>query len=154
MGADPSMLLQFPRQYPEARVFPLEQNHRSTGVVVALSNALAAPLATGLESWTANPQGPAARLYVASDELDEARFAATEIRRLLDSGQIEHPGQVAVLYRTNAQARSVAVSLRSVKLPFPRARRRRSFRATGRRAIWSPTCDWRIARPTGRRWRA
>jgi len=118
MGADPSILIQFPRQYPEARVFPLDQNHRSTGIVVALSNALAAPLATGLESWTANPRGPAARLYVASDELDEARFAATEIRHLLDSGQIEHPGQVAILYRTNAQARSVALSLRSAKLPF------------------------------------
>jgi ATP-dependent DNA helicase UvrD/PcrA len=118
LGADPSILVEFPRQYPEARVFPLGQNHRSTGVVVALSNALAAPLATGLESWTANAIGPSARLYAATDELDEARFVADEIRRLVDSGHIEHAGQVAVLYRTNAQARIVAISLRNARLPF------------------------------------
>src|SRR6185437_10843218 len=46
-GADPRLLLEFPRQYPEARVFPLDQNHRSTGIVVALSNAIAAPLPGG-----------------------------------------------------------------------------------------------------------
>jgi DNA helicase II / ATP-dependent DNA helicase PcrA len=118
LGADPSMLVEFPRQYPEARVFPLGQNHRSTGVVVALSNALAAPLATGLESWTANARGPAARLYAATDELDEARFVAEEICRLVDSGHIEHVGQVAVLYRTNAQARLLAMALRNARIAF------------------------------------
>jgi DNA helicase-2/ATP-dependent DNA helicase PcrA len=118
LGADPSILVQFPRQYPDARVFPLGQNHRSTGVVVALSNALAASLATGLESWTANARGPAARLYAATDELDEARFVADEICRLVDSGQIEHVGHVAVLYRTNAQARFVAMALRSARIAF------------------------------------
>ena len=118
LGADPSILVDFPQQYPDARVFPLDQNHRSTGVVVALSNALAAPLKTGQESWTANPQGPAARLYTASDEIDEARFVAREIVQLVDSGHIEHPGQVAILYRTNVQARTVALSLRSARLPF------------------------------------
>ena len=118
LGADPSILADFPRQYPDARVFPLGQNHRSTGVVVALSNALAAPLATGLESWTANALGPSARLYAAIDELDEARFVAAEIRRLVDSGHIDHVGQVAVLYRTNAQARIVASTLRNARVPF------------------------------------
>jgi DNA helicase-2/ATP-dependent DNA helicase PcrA len=118
MGADPSILVEFARQYPDARVFPLGQNHRSTGVVVALSNAVAAPLATGVESWTANARGPAARLYAATDELDEARFVADEIRRLVDSGHIEHAGQVAVLYRTNAQARLVAIGLRNARIAF------------------------------------
>lgn len=118
LGADPSMLVEFPRQYPDARVFPLGQNHRSTGVVVALSNALAVPLRTGLESWTANARGPAARLYTATDELDEARFVADEIRHLVDSGHIEHVGQVAVLYRTNAQARLVAIGLRNARIAF------------------------------------
>src|SRR6266542_3307623 len=117
-GADPTILLDFPLQYPDARVFPLDQNHRSTGVVVALSNALAAPLQSGRESWTSNAQGPRARVYSASDELDEALFVASQIQRLLDSGQIEHPGQVAVLFRTNAQARAVALRLRAAGLPF------------------------------------
>ena len=117
-GADPDLLMQFPRQYPEARVFPLEQNHRSTRVVVDLSNALAAPLNTGLKSWTANADGPAARLYEALDESDEARYVAAEIRRLIDGRQVEHPGQVAVLYRTNLQARIVSLHLRAAGLPF------------------------------------
>jgi DNA helicase-2/ATP-dependent DNA helicase PcrA len=118
IGADPRLLVDFRQQFPDARVFPLDQNHRSTGIVVALSNVLAAPLRTGQRSWTANPRGPAARLYSASDEMDEARFVAREIVHLRDSGHIEHPGQVAVLYRTNAQARTMALELRSARLPF------------------------------------
>jgi len=117
-GADPSILLGFPLHYPDARVFPLDQNHRSTGVVVALSNALAAPLQSGRESWTANAQGPRARVYTARDETDEALFVATEIQLLLESGQIDHPGEVAVLFRTNAQASTVALRLRAAGLPF------------------------------------
>lgn len=118
LGADPNLLVDFPRQYPDARVFPLGQNYRSTGVVVALSNALAAPLATGLHSWTANAQGPAARLYAATDDRDEAQFVAREIHRLVDDGHIEDLGQIAVLYRTNAQARILAISLRNARLPY------------------------------------
>jgi DNA helicase-2/ATP-dependent DNA helicase PcrA len=118
IGADPRLLVDFPQQFPDARVFPLEQNHRSTGIVVALSNALAAPLQTGQHSWTANPRGLSARLYSASDEIDEARFVAREIVYLRDSGHIEHPGQVAVLYRTNAQARTMALELRTARLSF------------------------------------
>jgi DNA helicase II / ATP-dependent DNA helicase PcrA len=117
-GADPRLLVKFSEQYPEARIFPLDQNHRSTGVVVALSNALAAPLGDARESWTTNPAGPPARLYAARDEVDEARFVAAEIVRLVQSGQIEHPGQVAVLFRTNAQARPLALSLRASGVPF------------------------------------
>lgn len=117
-GADPSILLDFARQYPEARVFPLDQNHRSTGVVVALSNALAAPLQSGRECWTSNAQGPRARLYAANDEVDEALFVAAEIQRLLEAGQIEHPGEVAVLFRTHVQAKAVALRLRAAGLPF------------------------------------
>ncbi len=117
-GADPSLLFEFPTVYPDARVYPLDQNHRSTGVIVALSNALAAPLNYGGPSWTTNVQGPPARLYGAADEEDEARFVAREIQRLLASGAIEHPGQVAILFRTNAQARLLALTLRTAGLPF------------------------------------
>jgi superfamily I DNA/RNA helicase len=64
-----------------------------------------------------NATGPRARIYAATDEVDEARFVATEIRRLLASDHLEHPGQVAVLYRTNAQARTFADALRAAGLP-------------------------------------
>jgi DNA helicase-2/ATP-dependent DNA helicase PcrA len=117
-GANPHALRNFQQNYPEARVFALNQNYRSTGVIVALSNAVAAPLDTGRESWTSNAHGPQARVYVAGDELDEADFVAAQISELLASGQIDHPGEVAVLFRTNAQAQVVALTLRSAGVPF------------------------------------
>ena len=117
-GADPSLLLEFARVYPDARIFPLDQNHRSTGVIVALGNALVAPLQYGGASWTSNVQGPRARLYGAVDEVDEAQFVAHEIQWLLGSGAIDHPGQVAILFRTNVQARTLVLTLRTAGLPF------------------------------------
>jgi DNA helicase-2/ATP-dependent DNA helicase PcrA len=117
-AADPAILLEFPRTYPDAHVFPLDQNHRSTRVVVSLSNALAAPLNYGVESWTTNVDGPRARIYGAADEVDEARFVAAEIESLLKGRVIEHAGEVAVLFRTNAQARTLALALRAAGLPL------------------------------------
>src|SRR5207237_848935 len=81
----------------------LEQNYRSTRTVVALANALVAPLAERPASWTANPAGPPARVYAAADDGDEARFVAAEVARLLRAGELALPGQAAVLFRTNVQ---------------------------------------------------
>src|SRR5919202_3015793 len=117
-GADPKILLDFPQTYPGARVIVLNENHRSTGVIVALANAVAAPLQYRPASWTHNPAGPRARVYGAADEADEARFVAAEIRRLLQSGELAHPGQAAVLFRTNPQARALALALRAEGIPF------------------------------------
>jgi len=116
-GADPALLQAFTRDYPEARVYVLDENHRSTATIVALANAIAAPLESRPASWTNNPAGPAARLYAASDEVDEARFVGDEIARLLLTGEITHPGQSAVLFRTNAQARALAEALRTRGIP-------------------------------------
>src|SRR6185295_11764538 len=62
-GAEPSLLETFSRDYPEARVYVLDENHRSTGTIVSLANAIAEPLAIRPASWTKNPHGPVARLY-------------------------------------------------------------------------------------------
>ena len=117
-GADPKILLDFPQTYPGARVIVLNENHRSTGVIVALANAVAAPLQYRPDSWTQNPAGPRARVYGAANEADEARFVAAEIGRLLRSGELAHPGQAAVLFRTNPQARALALALRAEGIPF------------------------------------
>jgi len=98
-------------------VLVLEQNYRSTRTVVALANALVAPLAERPASWTANPAGPPARLYTAADDADEARFVATEVARLLRAGELSLPGQAAVLYRTNAQSRALALAFRTRGIP-------------------------------------
>src|ERR1051325_9533597 len=57
------------------------------------------------------------RIYQALDDVDEARFVADEVARLLKSGEIATPGQAAALFRTNAQARALADALRSRGIP-------------------------------------
>jgi DNA helicase-2/ATP-dependent DNA helicase PcrA len=94
------------------------ENFRSTGHLVALSNAIAAPLNARPDSRTANADGLLARLHAAADEPAEAGFVAAEIGRLLHSGQIAHAGQVAVLVRTNAQTDALALALRAAKIPY------------------------------------
>ncbi len=116
-GADPRLLVEFPRAFAGAQVLVLEQNYRSTCTVVALANALVAPLGERPASWTANPVGPPARLYAASDDTDEARFVATEVARLLRAGELDVPGQAAVLFRTNAQARALALAFSARGIP-------------------------------------
>src|SRR5262249_2238288 len=103
----------FALDYPDARVYVLDENHRSTATIVSLANAIAEPLATRPASWTSNPQGPVARLYRARDELDEARYVADAIVKLLAEHQISVLGQAAVLCRTNGQARALADAMRA-----------------------------------------
>jgi hypothetical protein len=116
-GADPQLLVEFTRTFPGAQVVVLEENHRSTRAIVSLANALAAPLGQRPASWTSNPDGPPARLYVADDDEGEAQFIAGEVARLLARGELMQPGQAAVLFRTNAQARAFALTLRARGIP-------------------------------------
>jgi DNA helicase-2/ATP-dependent DNA helicase PcrA len=117
-GADVRFLLDFRRDFPEARVVRLDQNFRSTGRIVDLANALGAGLAYGRPLWTDNPRGEPALLYVGPDEPAEADFVAAEIERLLGARLVDHAGEVAVLYRTKRQAQEVALSLRRRRLPY------------------------------------
>src|ERR671932_556237 len=116
-GADPQLLVEFTRTFPGAQVVVLEENHRSTRAIVSLANALAAPLGQRPASWTSNPDGPPARLYVADDDEGEAQFIAGEVARLLARGELMQPGQAAVLFRTNAQARDFPLALRARGIP-------------------------------------
>jgi DNA helicase-2/ATP-dependent DNA helicase PcrA len=117
-GADPRNIADFSERYPHARTVVLDQNFRSTGCLVALGNAIAAPLGGRPECWTSNDAGLPARLHAAADEIAEAAFVAGEISRLLRGGQIAHAGQVAVLVRTNAQTDALALALRAEKIPY------------------------------------
>lgn len=116
-GADPRLLVEFPDAFAGAQVLVLEQNYRSTRTVVALANSLVAPLGERPASWTANPAGPPARVYAANSDADEAHFVAAEVARLLKAGELATPGQAAVLFRTNAQARELANAFRTRGIP-------------------------------------
>jgi DNA helicase-2/ATP-dependent DNA helicase PcrA len=118
VGAEPRNLAEFGQHYPDARTVVLDQNFRATGHLVALGNAVAAPLGARPDCWTANAAGLPARLHAAADEAAEAGFVAAEIGRLLGTGQIAHPGEVALLVRTNAQTEALALALRAARIPY------------------------------------
>jgi DNA helicase-2/ATP-dependent DNA helicase PcrA len=117
-GADVRNVLDFERDYPEAKVVKLEQNYRSTQTILDAANAVVANNASRKpkELWTAGPQGERIRIFTASDEYAEARFVVSEIERLIDAG--ERPADVSVFYRTNAQSRALEDVLVREGVPY------------------------------------
>ena len=117
-GADVGLLARLRDDFPEVRAVGLSQNFRSTGRIVALANAMGAPLPYHRPLWTDNPPGGPALLHVAVDGEAEARFVAGQVVRLLEGGGISHPGEVAVLYRANWQAEALVAALTEHHLPY------------------------------------
>ncbi|MBI4496641.1 MAG: UvrD-helicase domain-containing protein [Chloroflexi bacterium] len=117
-GADVRFLVDFQRDFPEASVVSLDRNFRSTGHIVEVANALGAALPYGLPLWTDNPPGDLTVLYMAQDERAEASFVAAEIERLCTERLVQHPGEVAILYRTNQQAYPLTATLRERRVPY------------------------------------
>jgi DNA helicase-2/ATP-dependent DNA helicase PcrA len=117
-GADIRNILDFERDYPEAKVVKLEQNYRSTQTILDAANAVVANNASRKpkELWTAGPQGEHIRIFTAVDEYAEARFVVSEVQRLMDSGA--SPRDVAVFYRTNAQSRALEDVLVREGVPY------------------------------------
>src|SRR5579859_7298814 len=105
-GATIRNIVEFERDFPDARVILLEQNYRSTQNILAAANAVVArnPSRKPKNLWSDQGDGPPLVGYVADSEHDEAAFVAEEVDRLTDEGAAT-PGQVAVFYRTNAQSR-------------------------------------------------
>ncbi len=104
-GADIRNILEFEKDFPDCRVIKLEQNYRSTGNILDAANQVIAHNAGRKEKvlWTQSDPGDKIGLYHAMDERDEAAFAALMSKKLIS--QSVRPGEIAVLYRTNAQSR-------------------------------------------------
>nr|MDQ5818732.1 UvrD-helicase domain-containing protein [Actinomycetota bacterium] len=117
-GADIRNILDFERDYPEAKVVKLEQNYRSTQTILDAANAVVTNNASRKpkELWTAGPEGERIRVFTAVDEYAEARFVISEIERLVDSGA--SPRDMAVFYRTNAQSRALEDVLVREGIPY------------------------------------
>jgi DNA helicase II / ATP-dependent DNA helicase PcrA len=117
-GADIRNILDFERDYPEAKVVKLEQNYRSTQTILDAANAVVANNASRKhkELWTAGPEGERIRVFTASDEYSEARFVVSEIVRLTDAG--ERPADISIFYRTNAQSRALEDVLVREGVPY------------------------------------
>ena len=106
-GADIRNILDFERDYPDARVVKLEQNYRSTKRIVEAANAVIANNLDRPEKnlFTENPEGEPIMFFRADDERGEAGFIAEEIERLRrEEGRTYQ--DVTILYRTHAQSRT------------------------------------------------
>ena len=118
-GADIRNIVEFEKDYPNARTIKLEQNYRSTQTILSAANAVIEknPDRPVKRLWTAEGDGEKIIGYVAENEHEEARFIAEEIDRLQDDEDLR-PGDVAIFYRTNAQSRSIEEILMRVGLPY------------------------------------
>jgi DNA helicase-2/ATP-dependent DNA helicase PcrA len=112
-GADIRNILQFEQDYPAAQVILLEQNYRSTQSILDVAQAVihgGAKRKHIKKLWTENGQGLDVSLHEGYDQTEEAQFVAEEIGRLIASGDYSL-GDCAVMYRTNAQSRSLEEAL-------------------------------------------
>ena len=118
-GADITNILQFEEAFPETTVVVLEQNYRSTQVVLDAANAVIAnnTMRKPKALWTDKQGGEPVIRYYAEDEHDEGVWLAREVGRLHRQEHYQW-GDVAVFYRTNAQSRAVEEELVRRDIPY------------------------------------
>ena len=117
-GADLRNILDFEKDYPEARVVKLEENYRSMGNILAAANAVIANNLTRKPKklFTSKPAGDKISVYSATDERDEGRWIASEIEHQHGEGMSYN--QIAVFYRINAQSRMLEDMLMRAGVPY------------------------------------
>ncbi|HAU0670961.1 TPA: DNA helicase II [Legionella pneumophila] len=110
-GAKVENIQQFVHDFKDTQIIRLEQNYRSTAMILNAANALIHNNSTrmGKELWTAGSEGEKILVYSAFNELDEARFVTERIGMELNQGA--SADEIAVLYRSNAQSRVLEEAL-------------------------------------------
>jgi len=118
-GATIQNLLDFERDYPDAEVFLMEQNYRSTSTILAVANALIEHNVQRKPKslWTETAEGELAVRFRADDEHEEALFVAEETHRLVEDENHRY-ADVAVFYRTNAQSRVLEDVFMRAGIPY------------------------------------
>ena len=118
-GADINNILDFEKDYPEAKMVKLEQNYRSTQIILDAANSVI-DYNIGRKPknlWTDNNQGSKITYYEATDEHDEARFVVERVQQLQQEENAKL-GDMAVLYRTNTQSRVFEETLIKSGIPY------------------------------------
>ena len=118
-GADIGNILNFEKEFPNAKVVKLEQNYRSTQTILEAANAVIKNN-FGRKSkklWTENDIGASIQLYNAMNEWGEANFISAEIKQLQEAYG-KRLNDFAVLYRTNAQSRVIEEAFMSNGIPY------------------------------------
>ena len=117
-GADIRNILDFEKDFPNARTIRLEQNYRSTQTILDAANSVIANNADRQEKnlWSELGTGEKVRVVECADERSEARFVVGQISRVIGEGGSLR--DVAVFYRTNAQSRAMEEALRQADVPY------------------------------------
>ena len=118
-GAKIENILNFKKDYPTHHIFRLEQNYRSTKVIVDAANSLIARNTARIpkECYSMGAEGEKIRLIQAYTEQEEAMLIASSIVSRIQSEHAEYQ-DFAILYRTNAQSRALEEALRRRNLPY------------------------------------
>src|SRR6266516_1678909 len=119
-GASSANVQKFELDFPRTKIVMLEQNYRSTqSILDAAQNVVRRNRSRkDKKLWTALGTGEKITVYEAYNEEEEGLFAAREITRLLARREIEKRGDVAVMYRTNAQSRAIEEQFLRANIPY------------------------------------
>lgn len=118
-GANINNILNFQKDYDNVQMYRLEQNYRSSKNIVEAANNIIDKNKTKLDKivWTANEEGPKIKVHRSVTDGEEGRFVASTIFEQKMQNQLPN-GHFAVLYRTNAQSRSIEDALRKRDIPY------------------------------------
>ncbi len=118
-GADIKNILNFERDYPDLKVVKLEQNYRSTKVIVNAANSIIKNNASQIKKdiWTTNADGELIEIFKAKSDREEGQLVANSIFEEKLNHQIKN-SEVTVLYRTNSQSRTIEEALRRANISY------------------------------------
>jgi DNA helicase II / ATP-dependent DNA helicase PcrA len=119
-GADLRNILEFERDYPQAKVIKLEQNYRSTQTILDAAWSVVQNNRGRKEKklWTENSAGQSIQYFRGETEADEADFTVREIVHECSGRHRRRLADCVILYRTNAQSRPFEDALRRSRLPY------------------------------------
>ena len=123
-GADFRNIVNFKKDYPEAKVFNLEQNYRSTQTILDAAHSVIKDNKTHpiLALWTDNSGGDKVSIFQGRSEVEEGKFIVEQIKQILQTkSQNREPitlNSFAILYRTNAQSRALEEVFLKSGLPY------------------------------------
>jgi DNA helicase-2/ATP-dependent DNA helicase PcrA len=118
-GANIANILNFKQDYPDFELYKLEQNYRSTKIIVNAANSVIEKNRNQIQKvvWTDNDEGQKIFLNRSISDNDEGRFVADHIYETRGSGAARY-ADFAILYRTNSQSRAFEEALRKLNLPY------------------------------------
>ncbi len=117
-GANYQNILNFEKDYKNAKTIMLEENYRSTKNILKVANEIIEKNNKRKDKvlWTENDEGSKVKYYRANDEKDEAFYVTKQIEELINSGIPK--SEIAILYRTNAQSRTIEEKLLRENIPY------------------------------------